>query len=259
MFPMLYHTHHTLVAEDIPFWLRMAAQYPDPILELGSGTGRVFVPLWEAGHKIFGLDNDLGMLLYLKKNTWKHAPDQPSVFQADCAEFHCSLKFGLVLMPCNTFSTLSSEKRRATLKLVSQHLQAAGALVLSLPNPALLDRLPSNAEPEIEEYFNHPMDGEPVQVSSAWRKTHNQFILTWHYDHLLPDGRIERTSTQIAHELVSTQTILQEIRDSGLATIQLFGDYDQTPYAAESPDLITYCPKGINPFILYSLQPAQVG
>ena len=38
---MLYHTHHGLHDEDIPFWLALATRYGDPILELGCGTGRV--------------------------------------------------------------------------------------------------------------------------------------------------------------------------------------------------------------------------
>ncbi len=72
---------------------------------------------------------------------------------------------------------------------VSVHLNTNGVFSASMPNPEYLKRLPKNAEPEIEETFPHPLDGEPVQVSSAWTRTQNRVIITWFYDHLLPDGR----------------------------------------------------------------------
>ena len=238
MFPMLYHTHHTQSAQDIPFWLQIASRFPNPILELGCGTGRVYVPIHAAGHRIIGLDNDFAMLSCLKENARKNLQDEPLVFQADCAEFHCAEKFGLVVLPCNTYSTLDKDRRKATLESVHLHLLPRGAFVTSLANPALLDQLPAKADPEVEDFFLHPVDGEPVQVSSAWEKSASHFILTWHYDHLLPDGKIERTSMTIAHELSSTETFLQEIRSAGFAIIELYGDYDLNPFGQDSPQLI---------------------
>ena len=58
MFPQLYHAHHNRSLEDLPFWLELAAQAGDPILELGCGTGRVLIPLAQAGYHTIGLDND---------------------------------------------------------------------------------------------------------------------------------------------------------------------------------------------------------
>lgn len=238
MFPLLYHTHHSLSAEDIPFWLQISSRYPDPILELGCGTGRVFKPLWDAGHKIIGLDNDYAMLSFLKKNTWKNRSGLADVFQADCTQFSIAARFGLVLMPCNTYSTLDAPERCATLHRVKQHLLPGGAFVFSMPNPTLLSQLRTRSEAEIEDTFYHPVDQEPVQVSSAWRKTRTQFILTWHYDHLLPNGLINRTSTEIMHYLASPETLVKEIQDAGLTIYQTFGDYDQSPYTEDAENLI---------------------
>jgi 2-polyprenyl-3-methyl-5-hydroxy-6-metoxy-1,4-benzoquinol methylase len=41
---------------DIPFYLEYAQQCGSPVLELSCGTGRVLVPLAEAGFEIHGLD-----------------------------------------------------------------------------------------------------------------------------------------------------------------------------------------------------------
>ena len=62
LFPSFYHAHHNAFRSDIPFWLDLARRQGSPILELGCGTGRVLIPLAEAGYTVYGLDIDPEML-----------------------------------------------------------------------------------------------------------------------------------------------------------------------------------------------------
>src|SRR5512139_2330905 len=118
MFPQLYHAHHNRYLEDIPFWLELAAQHGDPVLELGCGTGRVLLPLVRAGHRVVGLDNDLSMLHFLRSHLDTTLQPAPEVFVADLAAFRLAVRFPLIILPCNTFSTLSAEIRRVALQCV---------------------------------------------------------------------------------------------------------------------------------------------
>lgn len=43
---------------DIPLWLELASNHPGPLLELGSGAGRVTLPLLEAGHSVIAVEAD---------------------------------------------------------------------------------------------------------------------------------------------------------------------------------------------------------
>ena len=52
--------------KDILFWLNIAKQYGDSILELGCGTGRITIPLIEAGFNVTGLDISESMLSLAK-------------------------------------------------------------------------------------------------------------------------------------------------------------------------------------------------
>src|SRR4030042_1817899 len=106
--PLLYHTHHLLNPEDIPFWLDLAAHNPNSLLELGCGTGRVLFPLVQAGHDAWGLDYDFEMLSFLRSNLPAELLPRLRVLQADFTHFRLAMRFGLILMPCNTFSTLSA-------------------------------------------------------------------------------------------------------------------------------------------------------
>lgn len=238
MIPKIFHAHHAQYNEDIPFWLELAREQGDPILELGCGTGRVLVALAKAGYRVFGLDHDAEMLAFLRDN---HSPDKLSgvnIFLSDLSAYHLARQIPLILLPCNTLSTLTSETRKNALTLVEQHLSPGGLFAASLPNPARLASLPAFGEPEIEETINHPESGNPLQISSEWEKKGKYFYLRWHYDHLSPDGKVERLTIEVPHELASTETYLAEIRAAGMLPRSLYGDYDRSVYRPDSPHLI---------------------
>jgi SAM-dependent methyltransferase len=238
MFPYLYHAHHSLHSEDLVFWLDLAAKLPGPILELGCGSGRILIPLAQAGCTVVGLDNDPGMLSLLKTQLAPEISQNVRVIQADFTHYHLEQNFGLIFMACNTYSTLAPDGRRSTLDCVRRHLQPGGVFAASLPNPDWLRSLPARSPVEVEEIFPHPLDGEPVQVSSAWRRTRREFILDWYYDHLLPDGTVERLAVQLKHDLTSVEDYLDEVRLAGFRQVQTLGGFDRSPFTVESPELI---------------------
>lgn len=235
---ILYHSHHRLHMEDLPLWLDLAERQGGAILELGCGTGRILLPLATAGHRVLGLDRDAGMLAVLANNLTAFLSVKVDVIQADMAAIPLRAIFNLVIMPCNTFSTLLDDERRNVLGWISKHLAAGGVFAASLPNPHFLQSLPNKSDAEIEEVFFHPLDGEPVQVSSAWKRTQRYFNLTWHYDHLLEDGRVQRVSIQVRHNLLTVAEFLSEFSEAGLQVVGMYGDYDRSPYDGDAPNLI---------------------
>ncbi len=236
--PHLYHAHHNRHNEDLPFWLKLAERQKGPILELGCGTGRVLLALARSGYASVGLDLDAGMLAFLQDQAQSEPAAPPAIFQADMAAYHLAQAFALILLPCNTLSALSSETRLAMLALACQHLSPGGLFAASLPNPAVLAGLPQQSDVEIEEILPHPVDGEPVQVSSAWQRSTDQFTVTWYYDHLLPDGQVERFIAQVHHTLQPVGVYTDELHRAGLVVDTLYGDFNQSPYTENSPSLI---------------------
>lgn len=235
-FPNLYHIHHNQYLEDLPFWLSLAKRYGDPILELGCGTGRLFSPINKAGFRIFGIDNDADMLSYLQKHWDENEP--PAVFMADMTAFHLISVIHLAILPCNTYSTLDAEQRRSMLTCARRCLIPGGRLAVSLPNPCVLKQLAKISEPEVEEFLSHPIDGEPVQVSSGWQRTRDAFTLDWHYDHLLPDGSARRITARVRHIIEKHERYVEECHQAGFEQVVLYGDFDESPFTRSSPNLI---------------------
>jgi SAM-dependent methyltransferase len=214
----------------------MAEREGGSILELGCGTGRVLAALAQAGYPVYGLDHDARMLAALRDQM--PAGIKAPIFQSDLAQFRLGLIFSLILVPCNTWSTLAPAKRKTALVRVFDHLQPGGCFAASIPNPALLRRQTKHAEPEVEDEFLHPITGNPVQVSTAWERAGQAFHLEWMYDHLLPDGRVERLSVQVEHDLAPLEVHQAEMEAAGLEPEDEFGDYDRSLYRPDSPYLI---------------------
>jgi SAM-dependent methyltransferase len=238
MLALLYHAHHNRHLEDLPFWLELGRRYNGPILELGCGSGRVLLPLARQGYDVVGLERDPEMLTVLRQNLTPDLARRVQLVQGDMASFNLGQRYALILLPCNTLSTLDAAQRLGMLECVRRHLRPDGLFAASLPNPALLRRLPRSAEPELEESFPHPLDGEPVQVSNGWLRTSRHLTIQWHYDHLLPDGQVERISTQARHELASADDYAAELAAAGLRPVERYGDFDGSIFHPQSPYLI---------------------
>ena len=241
MKPELYHAHHTSYLEDLPYWLNLADQAEGPILELGCGTGRIVSILKQEGFQIFGLDHDLRMLGYLK-----HRLPKASIFAADLTRFHLQTKFSLIYLACNTYSTLSGNQRRDALQCIDRHLEPGGVFAASLPNPYDLLQMGDSEEDGPEETFFHPETGDPVQVSSSWRTMDEKVFIDWHYDHLLPDGQVKRTTHSTSHWLDPVEVYLQEMQHKGF-NVSTDGEFNGAPFSKETDLLILRAYKpGIN-------------
>jgi SAM-dependent methyltransferase len=237
--PWLYHLHNLHQTEDIAFWKDLAADLDRPILDLGCGTGRVLVPLVKAGHKIIGLDINFAYLEYLQDHLEEQYKSKVRLIQGNFSAFHFSQTFGLIFMACNTLSMIEVDRRKETFSRIHSHLAPGGLFVASIPNPVLLSSLPAAGESEVEASLIHPKSGNPIQVSSEWQRLDQGRIgFRWSYDHLLPDGRVERISVESIHTLTDIEEYNSELESVGLAIRAVYGDFRRSAYNNDSPYLI---------------------
>lgn len=236
--PLLYHTHHTLMSDDLPFWLAWAHQQGAPILELGCGTGRILVPLAEAGYSVFGIDNAADRLDFLRKRLAPELRSKVVLIGADFRHICLTSRFPLIIMPCNTFSTLDAQAQVQALARLRLHLAHDGVFVVSMPNPMLLKDLPPEGAEEIETAFDHPQSGHLVQVVSQWERKLEKVTFYWHYDHILPDDKIDRQTLSAQHYIQEVSQIVQHFKETGFTIVEMYGDYDCEPFDPDAPYLI---------------------
>jgi SAM-dependent methyltransferase len=243
-FPLLYHTHHQNFSDDLPFWQSLARWQGNPILELGCGTGRVLIPLAQAGHTVYGIDNAPDMLAFLNQQVTPELQSNLHVTEGDMTNFKIDTQFRLVILPCNTYSTFDAETRSAMLACIFEHLVPGGVFGVSMPNPNLLQALKdSTSEPALETIFSHPETGYPVQVGSRWERKGDVLSFIWHYDHLLPDGQIERITASTDHQLATVEQYITEMLTAGFTIRSTYRNFETGPYKPDSNYLIILAQK----------------
>jgi 2-polyprenyl-3-methyl-5-hydroxy-6-metoxy-1,4-benzoquinol methylase len=132
-----------VVTDDVPFYVdlaRQAAARGQSVIELGCGTGRVTIPMAQAGAKVTGLDNAAPMLEIARRKAHEAGVDV-TWLETDMASFTLEGRFGLVAIPFRSFCLLLTEEaQRSCLACAREHLVPGGVLALNFfnPDPALV-------------------------------------------------------------------------------------------------------------------------
>jgi len=125
------------VDKDIEFYKRLGRKYGSPVLELACGTGRVTIPLAEAGFDIVGLDISEPMLDFARKKA-KARNLKIEFVNADCRNFNLSRKFKTIIFPFNAIAHLYDRKDiDACFSCVRKHLHEDGIFSIDIFNPSL--------------------------------------------------------------------------------------------------------------------------
>src|SRR5215510_12979169 len=97
--------------QDIDFFVQTARASGGPVLEVGSGTGRVLIPIARAGVQITRFDLSPNMLEVCKRRLL----DEPEAVRSrgtlkcgDMRDFDLSGTFKLVIMPFRPFQHLTT-------------------------------------------------------------------------------------------------------------------------------------------------------
>ncbi len=120
---------------EIGFYLKEAKKAKGPVLEVACGTGRILLPLLEAGIDIEGFDISEKMLSVLKKKA-KQKGLKANVKKSDMRSFKSRKKYDLIFVPYRSFLHIEkSEDQIKTLKNFKKHLKKEGKLILNFFYP----------------------------------------------------------------------------------------------------------------------------
>ena len=110
--------------DDAPFWLALADKENGPIVEWGAGTGRLAIPLAEAGHSVTAVEVSDAMV---ERGRARNATVEWTV--GDMRDAKLGRRFGLAVCAFNSFlCLLSVEDALAFLRNARDHLHPGGLL-----------------------------------------------------------------------------------------------------------------------------------
>jgi SAM-dependent methyltransferase len=157
-----YDAEHRELQDDIDFYVDLATDADGPVLEVGCGTGRIYLELLRAGVDADGIDLSAEMLDRLREKARSEDLD-PSVRQADVTDFDADREYALVVVPFRALLHLTSlDEQRAALGCIREALAPDGRLAFNVFAPDF-DVICEYGE-EQEAIFEH--DGEEYRMVS---------------------------------------------------------------------------------------------
>jgi SAM-dependent methyltransferase len=228
---------------DVAFYMEQARQATGRVLELGTGTGRILIPVAEAGIPITGLDLSPAMLDIARKKIAALPDDvrkRINLVEGDMADFQFETRFNLIMIPFTSFCLLPTpELQRACLMCVNEHLEAGGRLVFSMFDPnikTMSDHMGSlsGAVKRLRE-FDDPNTGHRVVVyDSRYHDLEAQTVRQeWIFERVDARGMmVDREYTHILLRYVFRWELHYLLELCGFEVEALYGDFYRGPFKA---------------------------
>ena len=230
------------VSYDAELYQQLAHAAGGPVLELGTGSGRIAVPLALAGHDVLGVDRDPAMLARAEAR-WEaqRGALERERFQAVVGDFHrlhTERRFGLALIAVNTFLLAEDDGARlGILGTMRDHLRPGGVAAVEIGTPDAAELARYDRRIQHEWLREDPETGEQVSksISADYDEEEHTLELTqvyeWTAAHGGPVGRVAQVD--LLH-LVSAAHLEQLARQAGFGEVTVWGDHLLTPHGAGS-------------------------
>jgi SAM-dependent methyltransferase len=246
----LYDIVHADYDDDITFYVEEAIQANGPCLELGCGTGRVLLPVAEAGAAVVGLDTSQPMLARARRKVQAlplEVRQRITLVRGDMRTVDLPARFALIYAPFRAFlHLLQVEDQITTLRNIHRHLEPGGRLALNFFDPSL----------EYIAAHSGPIGGALHATGETFHDPHNNHLLveyaTVHYNQHLQridqyfvydevDWRghvVGRLYRSLQMRYIFRWEFEHLLARCGFDVVALFGSFDRQPHLQPGQELI---------------------
>jgi SAM-dependent methyltransferase len=239
-----YDHEHDDYQDDIALYADLAAGAGPDVLEIGCGSGRVTLPLAQAGSRVTAVDASATMLARCRARL-AAAParvaQRVKLVRADARALgeDVPTTHALAIIPLNTFAHFAlPDDRRRVLERVRTHVVPGGRLVLDLDvegprrllaQPGLLWLLGTweadapDASPDATARVSH-------FVSAAPGAEPDTIAITHLYDAQDARGTVRRTVVAMTQSMLTHRELLLTLEQAQFAIEAVYGSYELEPY-----------------------------
>jgi len=241
-----YDWYYDSVTEDIPFYIELIREYGTPFLEMACGTGRITIPLVREGFAGIGLDLSPEMMKIAEAKLAKEPMEvqkRLQLLQADMTDFSLPEKVKFAFIPQASILHLHTiEAKQRCLSCTYNNLTDAGVFIIDLI-PA--DRLANQVVGETVVCGNsiNPSTGKQTRELNKKLSIDKQAqVVTCEHTYI----ETEADGSEKSFVFVDHYTWVREdemgelLTEAGFRDITVWGNYDKSPFDADSPRMIFF-------------------
>jgi len=229
------------VEGDVDFYVEEAQSADGPVLELGCGTGRVIVPIAEAGIEVVGLDQSVAMLDVARQRISRcdaEVQKRVELIDGDMRDFWLGRRFERILIPFRSFlHLLTVEDQKQALRRIHEHLTDNGRFVFNIFDPNLQmivehsGSLGSSVKKESD--FVHPETERQVILSDTRHYDIERQIIEQYYifEELDDDGYVvSKHYSHMTLRYIFRYEMEHLLELCGFQVEALYGDFKRGPF-----------------------------
>ncbi|HVP90272.1 MAG TPA: class I SAM-dependent methyltransferase [Terriglobales bacterium] len=228
---------------DIPFWVETGRAAGGPVLDLGCGTGRVLLPLLEAGVDADGVDSSEPMLAAARRKAGARG-FRPNLILADMRDFALPRRYARILIAFNTFAHAdTTEDELSVLRRSLAHLAAGGAVVIHMSYPGRGYWAEPDGVPVMEAETTRPSDGHRFQMWDTRTKdvVGQRQRSEVEVRELGPDGALLASHrSHTSQRWVYRFELELLFRLAGFARSEIFGGFAREPLERDDQQMIAW-------------------
>lgn len=223
------NTYDTAIqfTDDLEFYIRLAKKQGGKVLDIGCGTGRVMLPLLQAGIEVQGMDLSAHMLSIAADKLSK-AGFSPALSQGDMQNFSIPQEFKLIIIPYYAMIYMTSDQERSSvLECCHRHLAPGGVFAFDFDagiNP------PGLSKPWLGFEKVDP-DGtvtiQTAQMNQVQQDLRIINMITYRFQGV--KSRIDVNASIEAS--IPTARMRELLEEAGFVVKGFYRDYQYTPYS----------------------------
>jgi SAM-dependent methyltransferase len=228
---------------DLPFWRSLAGREGGPIVEWGAGTGRLAIPLAEAGFDVTGVELSGRMV-----ERGREKSEAVEWVRGDMRSAKLGRRYGLAVCAFNSFlCLLSVDDALQFLRNARAHLQPGGLLGIEVSAFSPEELVDPPDGPRLQHDFTRELPGGRLVRSSVSRYDAASQLLAMRLFYELYGASGELDDTR-AHDLTIRVTGRDELglmlRLAGFEVEAVYGGFEGEPFEAGSDHLIVLARNG---------------
>ena len=237
----IYDSFSTGLDGDEAFYVEEAVKADGPVLEIGCGTGRITMPIAEAGVPIVGLDQAPAMLEVARRKI-AGLPEETrrriQIVEGDMRTFSLERRFPLAIIPYRAFlHMMTADDQRRAFTQIREHLADGGKLVFNVFDPSI-EIIAAYMKPLGNAIchmgsFTHPETGRRVMVSGTRRYDPAEQTLEEHrfFEEVDDEGRmLAKTTTPVYLRYVHRFEMQYLLERCGFEVGALYGNFRRGPF-----------------------------
>jgi SAM-dependent methyltransferase len=247
-----YDLYYRQATTDFDLYRELARQAGSEarVLELACGSGRLTLPLLQAGFNVTGLDLSQEMLNLFKEKL-EGEPEElqkrARLILGDMRDLDAALgeeKFDLIILGFNSFQhLLNRSDQLACLRSARSHLAPGGRFVIAVVRPQVNPAEPANKRMEFFGSFPNPRRQSTVNlmVSTTEYPEIQESHQRYYFYEKLSEENTECTIVPMRLHYFYPEQLRELLEEAGFSIEKLYGSYQLDEFGEKSTKIVFLC------------------